>query len=152
MLLLVVSFCLSFFLNSGDALAIGIDKTCRPLEIVYARGSGGGAAKDDLGQLFDNSLKLHTTTPSADNIYYLGTEKYNEAQYSHVSVGGWKGLVTALGASIGSGKGFTYGKSVEGGVSELKGYLDKRLKKCSGSTFALAGFSQVSSSVKSYLT
>lgn len=62
--------------------------------------------------------------------------------------------LNALGAKIGSGKAFAFGRSVETGVNNLKSYYQKIKKSCPSTKWVLGGYSQgalvVSRAVESF--
>ena len=50
--------------------------------------------------------------------------------------------LNAIGAKIGAGKAFTFGRSVNKGVTKLKDYYKTVAKNCSDSKWVLGGYSQ----------
>ena len=50
--------------------------------------------------------------------------------------------LNALGAKIGSGKAFAFGRSVKSGVTKLKDYYKKTAKNCPDTKWVLGGYSQ----------
>ena len=77
--------------------------------------------------------------------------RVTDLDYPAVSV---KIPINALGAKIGGGKAFTFGRSVSSGVSKLKSYYKSTAKSCSSTKWVLGGYSQgalvISQAVESF--
>lgn len=146
---LILRICLFFglftlhILTAQSASALRLDDECKNVEIIYARGSGNGEAKDSEGEKFTGSTQGRLGGSITKNSYYLGTEKYGEYQYKHVDIASWTNG-NALGAKTSSGYANDYGKSVDSGVGELFSYLSQRYQKCktANTKFILGGYSQ----------
>lgn len=143
--LIYVLFIIIFSLNHvSQTSALAVNSTCTKVEVIFARGSGNGVARDDeANRFFDqikNRIKYSTIQPST---YALGTESYDGHQYQHVDVGDFKNW-NSLGAATSAGLGNDYGKSVDSGVKELQSYLGQRYNKCksTGTYYVLGGYSQ----------
>lgn len=124
------------------ASALESDATCQAVEMVFARGSGQGL-KEVEGKRFEKqTAEALKGTSIGYHFYELGSEEYDGAKYEAVNVSNvFNG--NALGAKFSSGMANDYGKSVKGGVRELKGYLEQRYKKCGKSSYyIIGGYSQ----------
>ena len=140
--LLASMFCL---VKPSDLHALAVDEECKPVEIIFARGSGDGDAKDDEASRFLIKIEERiskSVLPRHD--YALGTEWYNGYKYPHVGVAGGWNYANGLGAKASSGHHFAYGDSVNQGVGELQFYITQRHTKCatSNTLYILGGYSQ----------
>ncbi len=125
--------------NAQTATGLKAAEPCKDIEIVFARGSGGGEAADIENETFRQNID--TLLKHKGVVYHqydLGTEKYGNSQYPHVNLT----PSTVVGAYFSAGAGFRYGKSVDTGVAELHSYLKERMAKCQAAAFILAGYSQ----------
>lgn len=116
---------------------------CDDVKFIFARGSGeplGGpsmtAWRDSIRSSLDESdLKL--------SFYELGTAHHGGYQYPAVSVSdNLSGYINMLGAYVGGGAWFDFGKSVDQGAGELKAYLKEIASSCPQTKFVLGGYSQ----------
>lgn len=113
---------------------------CKPIEAIYARGSGEMVSKSDNMKSFRDSLRMYFDDTTL-NLYELGTEKYGGSQYPAVNVADVSNG-NAIGAWASSGYGNDYGKSINQGINELINYITQRSTQCPSSYFVLGGYSQ----------
>ncbi len=116
-----------------------MDQPCGQIETIWARGSGQSLDKDE-AKKWISEFDKHAPELTV-NTYQLGAERFGGAQYPARKVSGER-FLTGIGASISSGDMFSYGQSVDLGVSELVAYFAERRAKCSTSVFVLGGYSQ----------
>jgi len=140
-LLVALGFCLA---TQSSAHALKVDDACKLVEVIFARGSGGGAPNDEEADKYVRQIEDRIKDSSISNhTYILGQESYGGNQYPHVAVDNWS-FLTGIGASLSSGQYYTYGNSVWQGVNELQSYLTQRHAKCksTGTRYILGGYSQ----------
>lgn len=141
--------------SSAHALSPSIIRQCKPIEAIYARGSGQGVGtSNEYIKYTEFLLKYTHNTGLTTNIYELGTEhqRGNDGigyKYPAVAVtDSLEGYMNAIGADASRGYGNAYGKSVEDGVKELALYLNQRFGAdgegggCRNSKIIIAGYSQ----------
>lgn len=126
--------------QSSPVSALASQDTCRPVETIFARGSGQAHADVDARRFFDQ-IKERFGESATPHEYELGTETYDGAQYEAVKVNN-EAWLNGAGAFVSAGSLFTYGGSVNGGVKELKKYLTERVAKCGDVRIAIGGYSQ----------
>jgi len=136
-------------IKSYPAHAAEVDRGCKNVEAIFARGSGSkiGENNGDAITFFQALQKRLTNSNLSFDNYELGKEHYGGYMYPAVAVDNWS-FSNAIGAYFSAGGtsgGFTtYGVSVLGGINELKSYLTQRYEKCKavGTWYVLGGHSQ----------
>ena len=104
---------------------------CRDVEVVFARGSG---QPQDTGETFLELQKDMSLAASQAQMSYRITDLNYEAV-----------AITAnniLGTYVSAGEAYSFGRSVAGGVAELKNYAKERTTACPDTYWVLAGYSQ----------
>lgn len=116
---------------------------CDDAQFIFARGSGellGGPSMTawraaNQANLEGSSLKY--------SFYELGTAQHGGYRYPAVTVSDTlSGYINMLGAYVGGGAWFEFGKSVDQGAGELKAYLREVAASCPQTKFILGGYSQ----------
>ena len=104
-------------IGADNTSALELDKGCRPVESVFARGSGqtmGDVSYDR----FEGQVEKRLDQDKV-NFYELGTEDYGGGRYPAVGVG-WDHPIVSSGSWLSAGEGFKYGGSVNNGKKEFK--------------------------------
>ena len=118
--------------------------TCSDVVFVFARGSGSALGATNY-QTYRTAIveKLAGSSLSYD-FYELGTDAYGGVGYPAVAVGteNFGNFTNALGAYVGAGTSYAYGKSIDYGVRELVAYTREMHSACPSTKFVLAGYSQ----------
>ena len=117
------------FASDVDA---GSNINCRDVEFVYARGSGSARYDTDEWRQFKSAM-----TKVAKRRGY--TYRITDLDYPAVTV---KNPMNAVGAKIGGGKAFAFGRSVASGVANLRGYYNDVMRSCPATLWVLGGYSQ----------
>lgn len=133
----------ALFLPS-QASALEVDAPCEAVEIIFARGSGDGDARDEAAEEFFEGFEERIHDPVKYHPYALGEEQYNGYKYPHVAVGGGWSYLTGINAFVTAGDHFVYKNSVNQGVNEFQSYITQRHTKCmeSDTLYVLGGYSQ----------
>lgn len=107
-------------------------KSCKDLQIIFARGSGAERNTNDDYKEFKRTLenKLKTTTLSYE---------FTDLDYTAAKVDGWD-FMTGLGAFISGGESFAFGDSVNEGVENLTNLVNN--DSCPDTKYILGGYSQ----------
>ena len=112
------------------------------MEFVFARGSG---QPQDTGKSFLEFQKNMTLAAKQAKLSYRITDLSYEAVA--ISVG------NVLGTYVSAGEAYSFGRSIDGGVSQLEYYMRSRAS-CANTYWVLAGYSQgamvVANSLKSF--
>lgn len=117
--------------------------SCADVQFIFARGSGEALNGTSYRSWRENIEKLIQDSSLKYNFYELGTAPQYGAQYPAVAVGGSvAGLGHLVGAYVGAGQSFEFGKSVLTGRNELKAYLNQVSTACPTTRFVLGGYSQ----------
>ena len=134
----VASALQALVVNSTTVHAAKSNDTCKPAEVIYARGSGQDV--DQQGKEGRRFFSQMTQRIGENNIhtYEVGSETYDGTKYPAIAIN----APTAIGASLSFGYFGKYGDSVNQGVKELKKYLGDRLAKCPNARFVIGGYSQ----------
>ena len=114
--------------------------TCDDVKFIFARGSGQKLNDNeflDFKSSIKSELKLSNSTLKY-SFYELGTSSYGGSSYPAKSID----FATALGAKFSAGKAFSYGDSVNKGMTELKSYIKEISTPCKNTKFVLSGYSQ----------
>jgi Mg-chelatase subunit ChlD len=124
-----------------------IDKECKPVEAVWARGSGqvvttGSDVFSDEFVRFRDQMEYRFG--DTVNFYELGAESIEGYQYPAVAVGtdSWEDVGTSGDAALSGGRGGAYGASMVEGANELSLYVFYRMGNCPDAQFILGGYSQ----------
>lgn len=137
---------------STHATNNSIYKQCKPIEAIFARGSGQKLEGEEYAQYNGKLIQYLQNTGIDSNTYELGTEHQRGSdgigyKYPAVPVtDSLTGYANAVGAALTNGHGEAYGKSVEDGTKELALYLNQRFSdqggSCRDSKIIIAGYSQ----------
>ena len=130
---LILAFLFSIVFGSrASAYEINPDIGCHELEVVYARGSG---AEQDMSKEFNMVINAAMDISSK----YSKTLVVSDLHYEAVGVSTPGHL---LGAYISAGKAYAFGRSVRGGVENMKEYYRERNAMCPDEKWILVGYSQ----------
>ena len=112
--------------------AIAHSPTCPNLKVIFARGSGAERFNSRDYQEFKASLeaKLQMSELSYE---------FDDLDYPAVSVSGENFLV-GVGAFIGGGESYSFGKSIKQGISQLTSIVNSRV--CKNTKYVIGGYSQ----------
>lgn len=114
--------------------------SCDDVKFVFVRGSGQ-TLNDKEYSAFKQAMKAELSR-AGSNLYYsfyeLGSQTHGGARYPAVEIS----PTTAIGAKVSAGSAFSYGSSVNQGITELKAYIKDVSKACPSTKFVLAGYSQ----------
>lgn len=159
--LCVLSFSLGLLADEVHATDDYINRECKSIEAVFARGSGQSLQANDYDYYNSRLNKYISNTGMGYQIYELGTTHQSGDdgigyKYPAVPVSGWLngGFQNAAGAVFSAGLSNDYGKSVEDGVKELALYLGQRFTQegaCSESRIILAGYSQGAQTIGQFM-
>lgn len=126
----------SFWQESSSVFA----QSCTDVEIIFARGSGSPLNGPDYQSFHTALKKFLTSAPKLSfHFYELGSSSQQGYQYPAINIEDPKILT---GTIIGAGNTFSFGKSIELGVKELKAYTRHLLTSCPNTKIVLAGYSQ----------
>ena len=114
---------------SGNSFAA---TDCRDIEFVFARGSGAARNSTDEWKQFKSAM-----AKVAKRRGY--SYRITDLDYPAVSV---SSPINALGAKIGGGKAFAFGRSVSTGVDNLRQKYKDTMKTCPNTKWVLGGYSQ----------
>ena len=112
--------------------AIAHSPTCPDLKVIFARGSGAERFNNRDYQEFKASLEAKL------QISELSYE-FDDLDYPAVSVSGENFLV-GVGAFIGGGESYSFGKSIKQGFSQLTSIVNSRV--CKNTKYVIGGYSQ----------
>lgn len=115
----------------STVLADGFDG-CADVEVVFVRGSGGTRWESD------DYLALKTALDAKTREFGLNIN-YHDLDYPAVPVG-IVDVGVSLGAVIGAGEAYEFGRSVEAGVQSLMREVNG--ERCPDQKYVLAGYSQ----------
>ena len=104
---------------------------CRDIEVVFARGSG---QPQDEGETFLELQKDMSMAARQAKMSY----RITDLTYDAIAITPGN----ALGIYVSAGEAYSFGESVDGGVSRLKRYAVERSASCSNTYWILAGYSQ----------
>lgn len=122
-----------------------VENTCGRVEAIYARGSGEGRGADGNIRFKAELEKRIQSSDTRLHYYELGTDSYNGVSYPAVKIDDW---AVAPGALVSAGQSFKYGDSIAKGKTELKSYVEQRMKKCGDAVFVVGGYSQGAQAVR----
>ncbi|GAA3385447.1 cutinase family protein [Cryptosporangium minutisporangium] len=129
----------------GSAPASAEDGRCGDVTVVFARGSGQRLAQRE-SAVFFAGLSVRLGPAVRATAYELGAATYGGARYPAVGVGvdssdAFENLLDA-GAYWTGNAGGGYRASVASGATELRTYLEQRLRDCPEERVVLGGYSQ----------
>lgn len=105
---------------------------CPDLRVVFARGSGGGLNNNKDFAVYKETIEAKLQTMDLNY-------EFIDLDYPAVAIG-LDRLGTTLGALIGRGEAYEFGKSVNTGVKNLKALVNG--SACPGTKYVLGGYSQ----------
>lgn len=112
------------------------------MEFVFARGSG---QPQDTGKSFLEFQKNMTLAAKQAKLSY----RITDLSYEAVAIS----VANVLGTYVSAGEAYSFGRSIDGGVSQLEYYMRSRAS-CANTYWVLAGYSQgamvVANSLKSF--
>lgn len=108
---------------------------CPDVKIIFARGSGGELNTDKNYVEFKNTIESKLTTT---DLKY----EFLDLDYPATSVGfsNLQDVQTTVGAFLGGGEAYEFGKSVQSGASNLYGAVNDA--SCPNTKYVLGGYSQ----------
>lgn len=137
---------LAFFLilaSSYIAPASSYAKSCDDVEFIFARGSGESLNDKSARAWRENIEDALQKSTLRYHFYELGEETYGGYSYPAASVSdSLGGYARLIGAYVGRGEAFDFGRSVAQGVGELQAYIKTITASCPGTKLVLGGYSQ----------
>lgn len=129
---------------------------CDDIKIVWANGSGANINGTDNNYLdFRNAVEYELRGIGISYEFYeLGSAEQNGYKYPAVGIGvdSIENFFTALGAIVSGGESYSFGRSVQEGVEELRSYIEIVSKNCPRTKFVLGGLSQGAEVISKSLT
>lgn len=126
-------------LSGSNSSGLGVDESCKSVEVLFARGSGQDAEDNEVKRFrlqISDRVGLERI-----HFYELGTETYGGHKYPAVDIHNPLNG-NPIGAWVSAGYANDYGKSVDAGVGELYNYVVQRHAKCPDARIILGGYSQ----------
>lgn len=114
---------------------------CPDLKIIFVRGSGAERYNNGDYQGFKSSLESKLKTSDL-------TYEFEDLDYPAVSVSG-ENMLVGIGALISGGESYTFGKSVQEGISQLVSAVNS--SSCKDTKYVIGGYSQGAMVVSSSL-
>ncbi len=114
--------------------------SCDDVRFIFARGSGQSLGDKEYNN-FKTSIEAelkHANAKLKYHFYELGSSKHGDSTYPAIGLT----LMSSIGANLSAGKYFSYGDSVEKGITELKSYISEVSSSCPNTKFVLGGYSQ----------
>lgn len=105
---------------------------CPDLKIIFVRGSGAERYNNEDYREFKSSLESKLKTSDL-------TYEFEDLDYPAVSVSG-ENMLVGLGALVSGGESYTFGKSVQEGISQLTSIVNS--SSCKDTKYVIGGYSQ----------
>lgn len=123
-----------------------IDRSCKDIEVIFARGSGQDKRDKEADAFIGKIENKFIKSPITISSHELGVQTYGGKRYEYVNVGNVLNG-NAIGAFLSAGQSNDYGHSVKQGIGELTSYLGQRFNRCNKTQdkdtyYVLAGYSQ----------
>lgn len=139
----VLSALLLIITNCLVVAPLGYAQGCDDVEFIFARGSGEALGDKNVTAWQDSIRAMLQKSTLHYSFYELGQSTQASYRYPAVSVGdSLGGFGHLLGAYVGRGESFEFGRSVAQGVGELQAHLRVASAVCPGKRFVLGGYSQ----------
>ena len=125
--------CLPLATNSSAA-------SCDDIKFIFARGSGQTLEDEDY-LIYKASIKAELLRQKSNvkyDFYELGSSYQDGAKYPAISLNFFR----VIGSKISAGAAFSFSKSVNQGIMELKNYTETISASCPNIKFIVAGYSQ----------
>lgn len=135
--LLMISNCV---VSTNPATAVA---NCDDVKFIFARGSGE-ELNDTSATAWQSSITAAMQGVNLKYSFYeLGSQMQGGAQYPAVPVSGSLDAIgNMIGAAVSAGQAFSFGRSIDTGIKELKTYLNQTSRSCPRTKFVLGGYSQ----------
>lgn len=115
-------------------------KSCEDLKFIFARGSGQGLGAEEYSA-FKSEIEAELKRTGSNlkySFYELGSSSHGGSSYPAIELN----PLNILSGTISAGKAFSYGNSVNSGISELQSYINEISSNCSNTKFVIGGYSQ----------